>query len=177
MNAPILIVEDNHHDVLLAERALLRANVGAPLEVVTDGEAAMRYLSGAAPFTDRQRYRLPALVLLDLKLPRRSGQEILTWIHKSPDPGGFRYPVVVLTTSDDDSDREMAARSGAAGYLVKPLREDMVIRMLHEMGLGALLAARDPPGLASPPRLAPRDGGVQPAARRGPVRRCWEGVV
>jgi CheY-like chemotaxis protein len=151
MNAPILIVEDNRHDVLLAERALSRAHVGAPLQVVTDGEAAMQYLSGEAPFTDRLRFRPPALVLLDLNLPRRSGHEVLSWIREAPAIAGTGYPVVVLTTSERQEDREMAARSGAAGYLVKPLVEEAVVKMLHEMGLDDLLPTRDPPPILPSP--------------------------
>jgi hypothetical protein len=71
----ILVVEDKHHDILLVRRAFAWAKVKVPLHVVTDGDLAVQYLSGAEPYEDRQRYPPPALVLLDLHLPRRSGHE------------------------------------------------------------------------------------------------------
>jgi CheY-like chemotaxis protein len=141
MHAPILIVEDSRHDILLAERAFARANVKAPLQIVTDGEAAMQYLSGEAPFADRERFPLPSLVLLDLKLPRRNGHEVLSWIHDEPEQAHAGYPVVVLTTSDEARDRERAARSGAVAYLIKPLFQETVVEMLHSIGLDELLTA------------------------------------
>ena len=139
MIAPILLVEDSRHDILLAERAFARARVTAPLHIVTDGEAAIQYLAGREPYQDRQRYPLPLLVLLDLRLPRRNGHEILAWIRATPEVARAGIPVVVLTTSDEARDRELASRCGAARYLVKPIHQQTVETVLRDFGLGGLL--------------------------------------
>ncbi|MBE9104651.1 response regulator, partial [Nostoc cf. edaphicum LEGE 07299] len=93
----ILLVEDNHKDVLLLQRALRKANIVNPVQVVNDGDAAVLYLSGEEPYGDRTRYPLPVLILLDLKLPRRSGAEVLMWLRQQPELK--RLPVVVFTSS------------------------------------------------------------------------------
>ncbi|HUG38138.1 MAG TPA: response regulator, partial [Candidatus Limnocylindrales bacterium] len=78
---PILLVEDDDNDVILLKRAFKKAKLANAIEVVSDGEAAIAYLSGAAPYEGRA---LPELVLLDLKLPRKSGHEVLEWIRAQP---------------------------------------------------------------------------------------------
>lgn len=75
----ILLVEDDPNDVILIQRAFTKAKVVNPLQVVNDGEAAIKYLSGEDPFADRDQHPLPVLILLDLKLPRKSGFEVLEW--------------------------------------------------------------------------------------------------
>ncbi|MGI8965623.1 MAG: response regulator, partial [Limisphaerales bacterium] len=99
MNNPniILHVDDDPNDVFLIGRAFLKANVSSALEVVNDGEQALAYLSGEAEYSDRARHPLPSLVLLDLKLPRKPGMEVLAWIRSHPELK--RLPVVVLTSS------------------------------------------------------------------------------
>ena len=80
MNAsalPILLVEDSPDDALLIQRAFRKANLANPVQLVRDGEEAVAYLSGKAPYDDRTRFPLPVFMLLDLKLPRRSGLEVL----------------------------------------------------------------------------------------------------
>jgi CheY-like chemotaxis protein len=135
MSPGILLVEDSRHDILLAERACARAKVKAPLQIVMDGELAIRYLSGDEPFNDRERYPLPSLVLLDLNLPRRNGHEILTWLRQRPELAKETLPVVILSTSDEVQDREMAARAGASRYLVKPLYPEILEEILRDFGL------------------------------------------
>src|SRR5581483_1794343 len=100
-------------------RAFAKANVPNPLIIVGDGDAAIAYLAGVDGYADRTRFPLPALVLLDLKLPRRSGLEVLEWIRKQP--GVRRIPVVVLTSSRQRPDVDCAYDLGANSYLVKPV--------------------------------------------------------
>ena len=119
MPETILLVEDNPHDVLLLQLAFQRASLATRLEVVGDGEAAIAYLSGQAPYGDRHRYPLPILVLLDLKMPRRSGFDVLAWLQQQP--GLQRLPVVVFTASDDVTDINRAYDLGANAYVVKPV--------------------------------------------------------
>ena len=127
----ILLVEDDPNDVLLLRRAFRAAGLPEPGQVVTDGEEAIAYLAGEARFSDRERYPLPTLLLLDLKLPRRSGFEVLEWLRRQT--ATSRLPVVVLTSSRQPEDVRRAYDLHANSYLVKPatlegLRE--MVRML-----------------------------------------------
>jgi CheY-like chemotaxis protein len=97
----VLLVEDNADDVVLIQRAFRKANLFAPLTVLGDGEAAIRYLAGEAEYGQRARFPVPALVLLDLKLPRKNGLEILQWARSRPELSGL--PFVVLTSSQQKS--------------------------------------------------------------------------
>ena len=107
----ILLVEDNQSDVFLVERAFHKAKVPHLLQVVEDGEQAVAYLSGAGPYADRSRFPLPVFVLLDLKLPRKSGFEVLEWLRRQP--AIRRVPVVVLTSSNHLEDVEPRLRFGS----------------------------------------------------------------
>ena len=104
----ILLVEDRRADVLLIQRAFRLAGVSVPTHVVEDGEAAVAFLAGERPYADRARHPLPSLILLDLKLPRLSGFEVLEWLRRQP--GLRRLPVVVLTSSN------AATESGCSTY-------------------------------------------------------------
>jgi CheY-like chemotaxis protein len=115
----ILLVEDNEDDVFLMKRALKLAGVANPMVVVTDGEQAIDYLAGEGKYTDRQTFPMPAVVFLDLKLPLRSGHEVLAWIRGQKSLESL--VVVVLTSSDEPSDLRRAYSLGANSYLVKPL--------------------------------------------------------
>jgi CheY-like chemotaxis protein len=95
-DSPVLLVEDNPDHVVLIQRTLKKANFARPVVVVVDGESALDYFMGRGPYCDRQLHPLPALVLLDLKLPRMSGLDVLEWVHQQP--GLKRLPIVVLTT-------------------------------------------------------------------------------
>ena len=92
----MLLVEDDPNDILLIQRAFAKACLVNPLKVVRDGEEALNYLSGSGEFADRGRYPLPSLILLDLKLPRKSGLEILQWLRQQP--ALKHIPVIVLTS-------------------------------------------------------------------------------
>lgn len=129
----ILVVEDNPDDVLLLQRAFRKANLINPVHVVADGQAALDYLGGAPPYNDRNRYPIPALVLLDLKLPKRTGHEVLQWIREQP--GLRRLPVAVLTTSRESPDINRAYDLGANSYLAKPVDFDALIEMVKALQL------------------------------------------
>jgi CheY-like chemotaxis protein len=127
----ILLVEDNTTDVLLVRRALTRAGITNPVAVVADGDSAVDYLAGSGAYADRERHPLPVLVLLDLKLPRRSGLEVLAWLRAQPDLR--RTPVVVLTSSQQRPDVNRAYDLGANSYLVKPVEFNALQRMLEDV--------------------------------------------
>ena len=124
----ILHIEDDPNDVLLLQRAVRRANLPISLSAVSDGDSAVAYLSGEMMFGDRERFPLPDLVLLDLKIPRKSGFEVLAWIRTHPH--WKRLPVAVLTSSRHDRDMEQAYDSGANSYLVKPVGFDSLLQMI-----------------------------------------------
>ena len=126
--ATILHVEDDPNDVLLIARAFRKAEVSAQLQVVNDGEKALHYLSGCNSFSQREQFPLPALVLLDLKLPRKSGIEVLEWIRAQN--GLKRIPVVMLTSSKQPVDINRAYDLGVNGYLVKPVNFDGLVEMV-----------------------------------------------
>jgi CheY-like chemotaxis protein len=133
----ILHVEDDANDVLLLERAFRRAQVSGTLKAVNDGDVALAYLRGEDTFAQRSEYPLPALVLLDLKLPRKSGLEVLAWIREQPSLR--RVPVVILSSSKQTADINRAYELGANSYLVKPVGFDALVelaRSLHRYWFG-----------------------------------------
>ena len=120
----ILLVEDNDDDVFLMRRALTKAGLEFPLQVVVDGQQALDYFAGTGPYADRSRHPAPALVFLDLKLPYVHGFDVLAWIR-----GRSEWKdscVVVLTSSSEQRDRERAIELGVKAFLVKPPTPQMV---------------------------------------------------
>jgi CheY-like chemotaxis protein len=115
---PVLLVEDSADDVLLMQRAFKSTSISAPLVVLPGGAAAIDYLSGAGPYADRGAHPLPALMLLDLKMPRVSGFDVLEWLRGQP--ALKRLPVVVLTSSKQEEDVNRAYDLGVNSYIVKP---------------------------------------------------------
>lgn len=138
----LLLVEDDANDVMLFRRAKDKSNLANPLQVVEDGEAAVAYLSGQGQYADRNRYPLPTLMLLDLKLPRKSGLEVLAWLREQP--GLLRLPVVVLTSSKESVDVGQAYDLGANSYLVKPVAFDKLLEMVKALGLYWLILNEKP---------------------------------
>jgi CheY-like chemotaxis protein len=126
--SPVLMVEDDPNDVVLVRRAFRKANLQHPVYAVEDGEAAIAYLDGRGEYADREAAPLPHLVLLDLKLPRRSGLEVLEWVKSQPCLK--RIPVVVLTSSRQPSDVNRAYDLGVNAYLVKPVSFDRLLEMV-----------------------------------------------
>ncbi|OUL23432.1 response regulator [Nostoc sp. 106C] len=129
----ILLVEDNPKDVLLMQRALRKANIFNSLQVVNDGDAAVLYLSGKEPYSDRILYPLPVLILLDLKLPRRSGHEVLMWLRQQPVLK--RIPVVVLTSSKEYADINLVYDLGVNAYIVKPVAFNDLVEIVKTLNL------------------------------------------
>ena len=114
----ILLVEDNQDDVLLMKRALARAGISNPLQVVEDWRKAIEYLDGAGHYKDRKRYPYPGVVFLDLMLPHLNGFDVLHWLNERSDL--FRPVVVVLSSSNSPADMERVKKLGAALYAIKP---------------------------------------------------------
>ena len=127
MLKPILQVEDDPNDVFLLQHAMNKVGVANPIQVATDGQQAIDYLKGTGEFANREKFPLPCLVLLDLKLPLVMGPNVLKWIRQQPGPA---LVVVMLTASGEDADIATAYRLGANAFLTKPSRssklEDMV---------------------------------------------------
>ena len=116
---PILLVEDDPDDVFFLRNIFARCGRADDLQVARDGDEAIAYLSGTDAFADRNLFPAPALVLLDLKLPKRSGFEVLEWLRKRS--ALRRIPVIVLTSSESENDIAHAYDLGANSYLVKPI--------------------------------------------------------
>jgi CheY-like chemotaxis protein len=129
----ILLVEDKETDVLLIRRAFDKTRLANPVQVVTDGDAAVDYLAGQGAYADRQQFPLPILILLDLKLPRRSGIEVLQWLRTQETLK--RIPVVMLTSSHQERDVNAAYDTGVNSYLVKPVDFDGLLQMLKTVNL------------------------------------------
>src|SRR4051794_26679926 len=115
--AVILLAEDREDDILLIRKAFARAYIHNPLQVVRDGEEALAYLQGQGRYGNRDEYPLPELLLLDLKMPRMNGFEVIKWIRQQPGLSALR--IVVLTSSDSIRDVNTAYRLGANSFMVK----------------------------------------------------------
>ena len=111
----ILVAEDDETDVLLLQRALKKADMCNPVMFVSDGMACIEALAHAKLRPDE---RLPALVILDLKMPRRSGFQVLEWMRAEPVIRSI--PALVFSSSTNQSDVECAYEKGASGYMIKP---------------------------------------------------------
>jgi CheY-like chemotaxis protein len=138
----ILVVEDDSNDVVLIQRAFAKARILNPLQTVGNGDDAVAYLAGEGEFADRQRHPFPVLVLLDLKLPRRTGLEVLGWIRSQA--GLKRLPVVVLTSSKEARDVNRAYDLGANSYLVKPVGFDSLLELVKSLEVYWLILNQKP---------------------------------
>ena len=134
---PILIVEDIKTDAKLIERSMRKSKIANPLKFVTDGQQAIEYLDGKQSFSDRTEFPIPIMILLDLKLPKKDGFEVLAWIkqHESLK----KIPVVVLTSSNRSPDIDRAYDLGANSYLVKPVGDDALVEMFRTLDVYWLL--------------------------------------
>lgn len=118
-SAVILVAEDRPDDVLLIQRALRAGKVPNPVFAVPDGEEVMAYLNGTGKYADRDNFPLPEIILLDLKMPKMDGFDVLRAIRMRPHLRHIR--VIVLTSSEDIKDVNQAYELGASSFLVKPL--------------------------------------------------------
>ena len=128
MNCPkLLLAEDSAHDVYFFERAVKRSGVECSLRHVSDGAAAIQVLRESAA----GQAGLPDLIFLDLKMPVMSGFEVLEWLREQTYNASI--PVIVLSGSDQQADRERAVNLGAAAYLVKPISPETLSACLKQL--------------------------------------------
>jgi CheY-like chemotaxis protein len=113
----ILYAEDNPDDSVILKMVFKRAGLPQPVSCVDDGEDAIEWISGTGKFADRQQCPFPDLLLLDLKMPRKSGFDVLEWLRRSEQ--FVHLPVVILSSSDDPRDIKRAAELGATKYFKK----------------------------------------------------------
>lgn len=132
-NAPILLAEDEETDVLWFRRALNKAGIGRPLVSVPNGRDAIYYLLGEKQFADRGSHPLPALIVLDLKMPIVDGFDVLRWLQTRAE---FQHiPAVVLTSSNQPADQSRARELGAREYFVKPSNPANLVAVVQGMNL------------------------------------------
>jgi two-component system response regulator len=129
----ILLVEDDPDDVKLTLKALEKSRIANKVEVVQDGVEALDYLFGTGKFAGRDRSIMPQLILLDLKMPKMDGLEVLRRIRS--DEGTKPLPVVILTTSTEDKDRVESYRLGANSYVRKPVDFHQFADAVQQLGL------------------------------------------
>ena len=130
MTAKILWVEDDPDDILLIGRAIRKAGLDQPA-LARDGREAVAYLSGTGPYADRSAHPFPTLVLLDLKLPKMSGFEVLQWIREHEETS--RLPVIMFTSSQEKVDIDRAYDLGANAYLLKSVEHDHLVEALQRV--------------------------------------------
>jgi two-component system, response regulator len=128
-----LLVEDNPSDVELTQRALKKSHIANAMVVAEDGQEALDYLFGKGSYSQRDPRDVPALVLLDLNLPRLDGLEVLRRIRA--EPLTCRLPVVILTTSKEDQDVAQSYDLGANSYIRKPVDFNQFAQAIEQLGL------------------------------------------
>ena len=139
----ILLIEDNPSDIELTRRALDRSRVSNELVVVQDGQEALDYLFGSGPYAGRDASALPGVALLDLKLPKVPGLEVLRAIRD--DPRTRRLPVVILTSSNEEQDVSCCYDLGVNSYIQKPVDFERFAEAIRTLGLYWLNLNEPPP--------------------------------
>ena len=140
----VLLVEDDVNDEELARRAFVRSNIVNPLVVVRDGTEALAYLFATGAHAGRDLRDMPAVILLDLKLPERDGLDVLRTLRA--DPRTKLIPVVMLTSSDQEQDLVDSYALRANSYLRKPVQVERFMECVSQLGL-YWLAINEPPPL------------------------------
>ncbi len=141
--APVLLVEDNPNDEALILRALRKARLANPIDVVRDGADALDYLFAEGPHAGRDRTHLPTVVILDLELPKLNGLEVLDRIRA--DPHTRRLPVVILTSSDEDKNVVASYDLGANSFVQKPIDFPGFSEAIARVGVYWAMINRLPP--------------------------------
>ena len=157
MTKTILLVEDDENDMFFLQRAMKNAGVPNPIQIASDGQQAIDYFQGTGKFANREEFPLPYLVLLDLKLPRVMGLEVLKWIRQQP---GVAAIVIILSSSKEEADVATAYRLGANGYLVKPAEASQLNDMAKSIKDFWLAQNIPPPPKACVGTAAEIPGGV-----------------
>lgn len=139
----ILLVEDNPSDVSLTRRALVKNAISNPLVVAEDGQEALDYIFCNSEYSTRNINDLPVLILLDLKLPKIDGLEVLRRIRA--DPRIRRIPVVILSSSDQQDDISAGYDCGANSYIRKPVNFIDFAETIKQLGLYWLIINEPPP--------------------------------
>ena len=148
----VLHIDDDPNDTELLRAAASRADIHCVLHNVEDGDEAIAYLSGLGQFADRSIYSIPTLILLDLKMPRATGFEVLKWIRSHPELG--KMPVIVLSGSELQEDIRLAYEIGANSYLIKPLGFDALVCLVRNINAFWLAetSRRRPDPISAPSR-------------------------
>ena len=115
---PVLYIEDEPDDVFFLDRAWKQAGVANPLIVLKNAQQALDYLAGQGPYADRAQHPLPCLLLLDIKLPAKSGLEVLKWVRQNPGLNSLK--AVILSASEHPAELALARSLGVSDYIVKP---------------------------------------------------------
>jgi CheY-like chemotaxis protein len=139
----ILLVEDNPDDEELTLRALRKAKIAAEIVVARDGTEALDFLFGTGPYAGRDLARKPTVIMLDLKIPKLNGIDVLKRLRA--DPRTKHLAVVVLTSSSEDEDRVRSYDSGANSYVRKPVESDSFIEAVTRLGIYWILYNESPP--------------------------------
>ncbi len=145
---PILYAEDEENDTFFLQRAFKQAGIPNTLVTVPDGQEALDYCLGHGPYANRDEHPLPCLMLLDLNMPKKSGLEVLQGIRL--EPSVRTLPVIVLTSSLQDSDIHRAYLNGANAYLAKPSQPDgllAIAKAIQDFWLSQNRLAEKPPDL------------------------------
>jgi CheY-like chemotaxis protein len=130
---PILLVEDETSDAVLFERALRKAGSVARVIRVNDGDEAVAYLEGTGVYGDRGKYPTPGIIVLDIKLPRRSGLEVLQWIRSHKEVQLRSIPIVVVSSSNRVDDIDHAYEGGANAFVMKPYTLNEYVGMTNAL--------------------------------------------
>lgn len=130
----ILLVEDEDNDVFFITRAFEKASILNPITRVRDGDEALTYLLGEGPFGERGLHPMPLLVLLDMRMPKVSGLEVIVKVRETCHLD--QISLVVLTFTRESPDLEAALKAGANGWLIKPVTTMGILEMLESTGLG-----------------------------------------
>ncbi len=144
----ILLVEDNASDIALTRRAFDKSRIGNPLSICEDGQDALDYLFAQGAHAGRNAEEMPALILLDINLPKLDGLSVLRRIRENPLTR--RVPVVILTSSTEEADLAAGYDAGANSYIRKPVNFERFVDAIAQLGLYWLVINEAPPQVSAP---------------------------